>query len=198
MPVQPTAIDTASLKKAYGELNTKVNDLNKQVRNHNIKTILKVYLCVASSMALGVGLIMLSVSLAGIATPLTTFSLKAVSILSLDMLILYAVGSLIQRKLSDGARKTQNEFLSKINIDFKRACDKNSNEINNSIFFCGRFDWIQYKESKSFKVQKIELAPFEEVKEMYIEIQKVKRQEEQNSGFSSFLSSFLRREEASA
>ncbi|HEU64527.1 MAG: hypothetical protein KR126chlam4_01303 [Candidatus Anoxychlamydiales bacterium] len=194
MSVSPTGVNTAPIRKAYDEINTKVNGLNGQVRNYNIKTAIKIALFMAGCFALGFGLGYGVISIAMSAFPTVALGVKVVTSLLISIGLCRVIGEKIEVMLNASMKKTQNEFLSKINIDFKRACDKNSNEINNSIFFYGRFDCIQYKESKSFIVQKIELAPFEEVKEMYIEIEKIRRQEEQNSGFSRFLPSFLRRD----
>ncbi|NGX33521.1 MAG: hypothetical protein K1060chlam4_01591, partial [Candidatus Anoxychlamydiales bacterium] len=141
----------------------------------------------------------------------TSWSLKAASIMILDMGIGFTVGSLIGFKFMEVVKKTNFEFTSKMNKEFKETYEKNSVEINRSLF--GSADlYMLGEEDRTFikprfkfssdytKADKLKLDSYETVKKRYIDIQEEsRRQEEQNRqerGLLSFLSSFRR--EASA
>ncbi|NGX48922.1 MAG: hypothetical protein K940chlam5_00517 [Candidatus Anoxychlamydiales bacterium] len=206
MGIEAIGPNTAPIRKAYDELDTKVKDLNKQVRNHNIKTILKVSLvgsvCFAIGFGIGYGVIGIAMS----AFPLVPIAPKVITAFLITIGSCWVIGEKLDVMLNSAMKKSQTDFLFKINKEFKKAYKDNSNDLNLALF--GR-EWIfegkcfalppAYLPSSEFKADKIELDSYETIEKRYIDNQQanIRRKEEQNrqnSGILSFLSSFFRRE----
>ncbi|NGX43926.1 MAG: hypothetical protein KR126chlam5_00372 [Candidatus Anoxychlamydiales bacterium] len=202
MSIQPPGVDTTPIRNAYDEISSKVNDLNKQVRNYNFKTILKTALFVSVIPVVGIGIALISTGLAGISLTITSWSLKTISILMLDTFIGYMAGYQMGDMFFKAAKKTNLEVTSKLNKEFKEAYKNNNEVLNKSLFGYDNL-WLrsirQAPEFRSYgtNVENIQLDSYETVEKRYIDIQQaiIRWEEEQNrqsSGLLSFLPSFLR------
>ena len=200
-------IYTSPIRDAYDEIPDKANVLNKKVRNYNIKTNLKIVLFVTTCFALGIGITFAGFSLAGIAVSyIAPWSLKLIAATGITFTVFKKIIPIFSKPMN----KTQNEFASKMNSELKKmykskeikeALDQEiwaSVETNNSRFCQDYF---------SFTVSKVQFAPYRTVEKNYVDIkirqenkkrEKIaRRQKEQNSGWSRFLPSFLRKEVSS-
>ncbi|NGX33520.1 MAG: hypothetical protein K1060chlam4_01590 [Candidatus Anoxychlamydiales bacterium] len=178
MPFITPRIDTAPIREAYDEINTDVRDLNNQVRNHNIKTAVKTALFVTFLFSLGMGMFFVSFTLAGLSIPVTTWTSKALIILTFDMVAGFIAGRIIPPKFKKAVQKANYEFKSKINNELASLYKKNSNDIKLSLFEdieIGYNPTSLLKES-SFAlagigfVEKLKLDSYETVKKRYIDI----------------------------
>ncbi|HEU64526.1 MAG: hypothetical protein KR126chlam4_01302 [Candidatus Anoxychlamydiales bacterium] len=202
---------TAKLGYNYDIINDTVQGLNKQVRNYNFKTILKIAVYIASIFTLGAGLTLGGLYLAGITTSTIALCTKDIVVASLALVGSYAVLSPMRRAFEILMVKAQNEFLSKINVTLKNLLNNGSvsQEIR-AIFGKGIKNAITYltpdpdfsikveyapnlNSFGNLKVHEINLDSYETVEKRYIEIQQENIQK-QNSFLSRWTPSFLKRE----
>ena len=200
--------NTAPIRKAYDEINTKVNDLNKQVRDYNFKTTLKIAVYIASVFTLGAGLALGGLYLAGITTSTIALCAKDIVVASLALVGSYGVLSPMRRAFEILMVKAQREFFYKINVSLENSLnnDTASHEIR-AIFDPTSFDptsdpdfsiKVEYAPNlNSFgnlKVHEINLDSYETVEKRYVDIRQAEsrrqdeiRTQEEQSGFFSFL-----------
>ncbi|NGX34785.1 MAG: hypothetical protein K1060chlam1_01141 [Candidatus Anoxychlamydiales bacterium] len=169
------APDTAPIKNAYDETATKVKDLNKQIRNHNIKTVAKVALTILA----GISIIFVTIVLAKIALPalpVVIWNVKTVVLLGLSIGFPIISLSLGCRAFVRVMSKTEMMFHSKIDGELKKASEKNSDNINSSLF--GYLKSMRVNSGSMF-FDKLELDPYEKVIKRFLDIQiKIRKEEE--------------------
>jgi len=179
MAVPSIGVDTAPIRKAYDEIDTEVKGLNKQVRNHNIKTAVKTALFVTFLFSLGMGIFFVSFTLAGLSIPVTTWTSKALTILTFDMVAGFIAGRIIPPKFKKAVQKANYEFKSKINNEIYSLYKKNREDMN--LFLFENIE-IGYNATSLLKepsfalvgiglVEKLKLDSYETVKNRYIDIQ---------------------------
>lgn len=121
MSVQPSQVDTQPIRKAYGDFSKTLSILNKQVRNYNIKTVLKITLFATAFFASSMLTAFAAFSSFGLSLPLTAFSWKLLAVSSISIgittLFLITIGKGILKRLKDN----RSQFLNKINKDFKKT-----------------------------------------------------------------------------
>ncbi|NGX43927.1 MAG: hypothetical protein K1060chlam3_00084 [Candidatus Anoxychlamydiales bacterium] len=212
MSIQPPGVDTTPIRNAYDEISTKVNNLNKQVRNYSFKTILKIALLVSFCFPIGFGIGYGVMSIAMSVFPLVPMVPKVITSFLITIGSFWVIGDKIDVIFNSAMKKSQTDFLFKINNELKKAYKDNSNDLNLALFsreyiFGGKCFTLPpaYLPFYEFKADKLELDSYETVEKRYIDIQQeesrrldeIRMQEEQNSGLLSFLFPF-RREKVSA
>lgn len=168
------SIDTALIRSAYKELNAKFQDLNKQTRSINMKTVVKTALVFAALSLAFSGLFFGIAALAGIAYPVVTWTLKAVIVKAITAGIGITGLFLAMELFSESASKTHKEFSTKMKRGLKQIGNKHSNDIRCSLLgYYGEAD-SKYEdinlEGHGFFLKKIELDAYSVVEQRYIEI----------------------------
>ncbi len=196
-------IDTSPIREAYDKVTAKANVLNKKARNYNIKTNLKIVLFVITCFALGIGITFAGFSLAGIAVSyIAPWSLKVIAATGITFTVFKKIIPIFSKPMN----KTQNEFASKINSELKKTYKSKEikEALDQRIDACVYINNSEFCQSHySFTVSKVKFASFKTVEKRYVDIkirkENKKREEiarklkEQNSGWSRFLPSFLRK-----
>ena len=174
----PPAIARAPIKKAYDSVNTTIQDLNKQARNYNIKTILKVAFVITSCFALYAGVSFACYNMAGMVVPVAFTSLKeiAISILAVGITTTGVLG--LGVSFSRATVKARDEFLSKINEAFVKTAKETGAMLRP--LFGSRFNERErvnyvsvpcYKSSNYIIVEPIKLDSYVDIEKRYLGIQ---------------------------
>ena len=128
MTILAATIDTASLRKAYDAVNSKMQDLNSQVVKHNAKTVIKTSLLFASIVAASI-FTMAAVSLLGyvFSVPICKTLLVEIAIgFTAGKMIVKTFGKIMYNKMELNTAK----LLTKINSDLNKTIEANVFSIN--------------------------------------------------------------------
>ncbi len=202
-PCTKKEIDTFPIRKVYYEIIPKVNDLNRLARNYNIETILKIALLVTTCFALGMVVAFAGFSLAGLAIPVAPWSFKAIAAMGIAFAGIKKIAYIFSRAMD----KTQNEFLSKMNSELKKSYPSKAikqaldQKIDASVYVINKSKFC--RTNYSFTVSKVKFASYKTVEKIYVAIkifqenkrreEIIKRQKEQDCGWSRLIPSFFRK-----